>query len=75
MDEVTPEEMRKAQDFERGWSDERIRAAEVSWGPGLVDMLPPALVERVQARAREEGTSDLSIIEAAIAHYLDTSAA
>lgn len=75
MDEVTPEEMRTAQDFERGWSDERIRAAEVSWGPGLVEMLPPELAQRVQARARQEGTSDLSVIEAAIAHYLDNSAA
>ena len=75
MDEVTPEEMRTAQDFERGWSDERIRAAEVSWGPGLVDMLPPALAERVQARARAEGTSDLSVIEAAISQYLDDNAA
>ena len=75
MDEVIPEEMRTAQDFGRGWSDERIRAAEVSWGPGLVEMLPPELAQRVQARAREEGTSDLSVIEAAIAHYLDNSAA
>ena len=72
---MTPEEMRTAQDFERGWSDERIRAAEVSWGPGLVEMLPAELAQRVQARAREEGTSDLSVIEAAIAHYLDNSAA
>ena len=72
---MTPEEMRTAQDFERGWSDERIRAAEVSWGPGLVEMLPSELARRVQARAREEGTSDLSVIEAAIAHYLENSAA
>jgi len=75
VDEVTPEEMRTAQDFERGWSDERIRSAEVSWGPGLVEMLSPELAQRVQARARQEGTSDLSVIEAAIAHYLDNSAA
>lgn len=72
---MTPEEIRTAEDFERGWSDERIRSAEVSWGPGLVDMLPPALAERVQARARKEGTSDLSVIEAALSQYLDNSAA
>lgn len=72
---MTPEEERAAADFERGWSDERIRAAEVSWGPGLVEMLPPALAQRVQARARAEGTSDLSVIEAAISQYLDNSAA
>ena len=56
---MTPEEKRAAADFERGWSDERIRAAEVSWGPGLVEMLPPALAQRVQARARAEGTLSL----------------
>ena len=38
-------------------------------------MLPPALAERVQARARKEGTSDLSVIEAALSQYLDNSAA
>ena len=32
-----------AEDFERGWSEERLDAAEFHWGPGKTEVAPEAL--------------------------------
>lgn len=67
---MTPEEMQTARDFDEGWSEDRIRNAEKSWGPGLVDVLPPDLAAKVQNRASREGTTDLDVIRNAVRSYL-----
>lgn len=70
---MNPRESEIAQDFEKGWSDERLNQAEVSWGPGLANALPHALAKRVEERAVREGKSDLEVIEAALNQYFSTS--
>lgn len=59
-----------ADDFERGWSDERLDAAEFSWGPGIVEALPRSLSEKLAEQARRDGVSEMAVIRAALDSYL-----
>ena len=72
---LTPEEQAIADDFERGWSDERLAAARKEWGPGIRHIIPAYLAQKIADRATEEGTTDLQIITYALAAYLDDQAA
>lgn len=46
-EDMTPEELAVAADFEAGWSQERLDRAEVAWGVGVTDLLPRALGEKL----------------------------
>lgn len=67
---MTPEELQTARDFEEGWSEERIHKSEKTWGPGIADILPPDLAQKLRKRALIDGTSDLDIIQEALRNYL-----
>ncbi|MCP1388526.1 hypothetical protein M5J20_10100 [Corynebacterium sp. TA-R-1] len=67
---MTPEEIAIAEDFESGWSEERLDHAEVSWGPGLLQVLSPDLANKIRERAEQDGTSDLEVIRLALTQYL-----
>lgn len=75
MSDMTPEELAIADDFEKGWSDERLDAAGVRWGPGLVDALPHVLAKKIAEQAQRDGTSDLQVIQTALFEYFNKSAA
>lgn len=72
MDSMSHDEVATAEDFEKGWSDDRLDRAESSWGPGLTDALPQVLARKVEAMAAREGVSDLEIINMALAAYFDS---
>lgn len=59
-----------ADDFERGWSSERIAAAQRAWGPAVSDGLPVWLNRQLAERAHAEGRSELGIIQEALTRYL-----
>lgn len=61
---------RLGQDFETGWSEERIRRASGTPGPGVVDFMPAFLYKLVQEKAREEGKDDFEVIQDALKAYL-----
>lgn len=67
---MTPEELAVADDFEAGWSKDRLDNAEFNWGVGITDFLPHALSEKLAARAKEEGVSELALISSAVSMYL-----
>ena len=73
--DMTPEELAIADDFEKGWSEERLDAAEFSWGPGLVDVLPHVLAKKITEQAQKDGISDLQVIQTALFEYFNKSAA
>ena len=55
--DMTPEELAIAADFEKGWSEERLDAAEFSWGPGLVDVLPHVLAKKSPSKPNETASA------------------
>lgn len=59
-----------AEDFERGWSEERLNAAYNGWGPGLLNVLQGPLAEELSRQAKAEGKSDLELINEAVRSYL-----
>lgn len=67
---MTPEEQHIANDFEKGWSEDRIRQAKRSWGPGLLEILPAEMTEKIQRKAALDGTSDIEVIQKALHLYL-----
>lgn len=72
---MTPEEQAIADDFERGWSDERIRAAHKEYGPGIRHMIPEEIMKKIREQADREGTRELDVINEALAAYFDNKAA
>lgn len=68
--EMTPEEIAIAEDFEFGWSEDRLDRAEMTWGPGLLHVLSPDLASKIRQRAEQDGTSDLEVIRLALTQYL-----
>ena len=67
---MTSEELRIAAEFESGWTDERLDAADINVGPGLVKALPAGLIQQVFKRADAEGISPVELIHLAISDYL-----
>ncbi|MDP9801039.1 hypothetical protein J2S49_001115 [Arcanobacterium wilhelmae] len=67
---MTPEEWAIADDFEKGWSAERIEHAQRSWGPARIrTVLPKELAHQIAKLANEEDVDDLTIIERALSQY------
>ena len=61
---------RLADDFEAGWSDQRLERAQGAMGPGVIEFLPAYLHERLEERARQDGKNDLEVIQEALKAYL-----
>ena len=70
ISDMTPEEVAIADDFEKGWSEERLDAAGVRWGPGITEIFPHGLTKKIHERARHDGISDLELIQRAVPDYL-----
>lgn len=71
MGNLTPEQLDAiAADFETGWSQERLDATDVVWGPGLSRLLPDDIQKALHVRALDEGVTDTELIERAIRAYL-----
>ena len=70
MTDMTPEELAIADDFEKGWSEERLDAAGVRWGPGITEIFPHELTKQIHERACHDGISDIELILRAVTNYL-----
>ena len=71
---MTSQEQAIADDFERGWSDERIKAATVTRGPyafmlDLAQSFPQKDLEALANRAQTKGTTQLNLIIKAVQKY------
>lgn len=69
---MTPEEEAIAQDFEQGWSRERIQKAKITYGPAPAPITSALLNERVEACARARGLDPLEGINDAVEAYLQS---
>lgn len=67
---TTDDDRAIAEDFEQGWSEERLKAARSGWGPGVIEVLPDNLVARLSAQAEAEGRSTLDLISEAVEKLL-----
>ena len=70
---TTDEDRAIAEDFERGWSEERLNAARSGWGPGVIEVLPDNLAARLSAQAEAEGRRTLDLIIEAVENLLAAS--
>ncbi|AXE39732.1 CopG family transcriptional regulator [Acidipropionibacterium virtanenii] len=71
MSDLTPEQLDEiTADFEAGWSEHRLDAAEVRWGPGFAHVLPDDVRQALHRRALDEGLTDAELIERAVRAYL-----
>ncbi|MGV9189397.1 hypothetical protein ACTOVN_05515 [Arcanobacterium canis] len=59
-------------DFEAGWSDERLDRAQFTWEANAIQLLPAHLEKALRSRAEKEGTSELSVMREAIEAYLQS---
>lgn len=71
---MTEQEKAVDEDFELGWSPERIVNAEFSWGAGIVDVIPHGLAKKLAEQAQETGENELSIITKALFSYFENNA-
>ena len=75
QDIMTQEEQAIAQDFEQGWSTERLTAAEFSWGPQawlyqLLDSLDAHTRRAFLTRLKTDGVALDALPETLIRRYL-----
>ncbi|MGW9550051.1 hypothetical protein ACWG8W_03260 [Citricoccus zhacaiensis] len=71
MNKMTDQQLSAmADEFEAGWSEERLDAAKQSWGPALRDVLPDDVQARLHERAQAEGLTEVQLITEALKAYL-----
>lgn len=71
MNEMTDRHLSAiADEFENGWSEERLDAAKQSWGPALREALPDDIQVRLHERAQAEGLTEAQVIAEALKAYL-----
>lgn len=71
MDNMTPEERAIAEDFEKGWSDERWNNATLVFSSEMVDWLPHSIMEKLTERARKEGVSEFKVMVSVLSEYFE----
>lgn len=71
MNKITDEQLAAiAEDFETGWSDDRLDASQQTWGPALREVLPAELRAQLHRRAQDEGVTEIQIMADALKAYL-----
>lgn len=67
---MSDEEVKIAEHFERGLTDEELEKATQFFGPASSELLPSYLNRLLQERAIRDGVSEIDIIRKAVEAYL-----